>query len=332
MNNVKILMSGPKAEVWCFARNGQAQVLDFLKSIPDKLVDRFRSQWERLAHEGLPAIIDRHRLAPLQPPGKGLWAFKQFDARIYATFVPNGPDGRRRLVLLSGWTKDKTSSIEEDRQIIRAQRLRAACLSLAWPSMAAAPVDLEAVAAPAAPVVPAAPEPAPEITLPERTDVADVAVPRDSDRAFTITDLAALSDVPYSTLRGWIRQGKLPAPSVPAAKRGTFGWVWSDADALFTKAVELRGLFCSRRPSAVAAPMEGTPTPHEPLAPTAVPVPQEPEPILSRDDLVALAARVIDGDGEGDAFLRLVRRRLDRIGELETVRRELSRLLGKDVS
>lgn len=117
--------SGPNGDVFYFARsNNRVPARDFLDELPRPLRRKFEGQFHQVCIEGA-KYANPQRFKPLHGPGKGLWEFKSFDARVYCvreqvtiTFV--------KVVLLCGWCKDKEGrSLQEDHEITRANHFRA---------------------------------------------------------------------------------------------------------------------------------------------------------------------------------------------------------------
>jgi hypothetical protein len=66
----------------------------------------------------------RERFTPLHGKGRPLWEFKEFGHRLYCLRIVEN-QGSIRVVLLSGWKKDKEGkgANEEKHEIEKAQRL-----------------------------------------------------------------------------------------------------------------------------------------------------------------------------------------------------------------
>jgi hypothetical protein len=91
------------------------------------MVKKFRGSLDALMKMGT-LYVNQQRFTPLHGEGRPLWEFKEFDHRLYCHRHAEG--NFVRIVLLSGWVKEKKGRTErEDREIQRAQDIYAEYLS-----------------------------------------------------------------------------------------------------------------------------------------------------------------------------------------------------------
>lgn len=330
MQQPKLLHEGPSGEIWLFVReNGRCPAQDFLKKVPKHLMKRFDRMFERFGTAGMASACNEY-LKPLNQAGKGLWVFKEFDHRLFATQVPSRPGGPERLALLGGWVKDKSLSRQETNENERAQNLRRECLALSWASIVPwteKETDVEV----AKMETPAAPEPAVEPQVPEEPR------PAQTEELLNMRQMAELVEAKYFTFAHWCTAGLLEPPG---EKRGQERvWRWGDVDAVVACVERLK-----RRPKAMAKTGEKLPPLPEPQVPPAPEVPvaassPEPEPapedIMSRPDLLIMAKDVIDGHKPVELFAvevgkyriryEKIRKELDRLRAMEE---EMKKLMG----
>ena len=122
--SVNNLLIGPLGRVFVFERpNNRRPAEKFLKSLNTKDRKKFNGSFDALTKMGALYRNDQ-RFKALRDKGKPLWVFKEFDHRIYC--LRTVCDGNKivEVILLHGWTKDKTKGKQETREIETAQNLR----------------------------------------------------------------------------------------------------------------------------------------------------------------------------------------------------------------
>lgn len=111
-----------KGEVFFHVRaNGRVPAEKFLADCEKKLRLQFLGSFGvscRRGHE----YYNHTRFKPLHGKGVPLWEFKEHDHRLYCVREFPRPD-LMRIVLLNGWTKDKSKSRQELNEIETAQHL-----------------------------------------------------------------------------------------------------------------------------------------------------------------------------------------------------------------
>jgi hypothetical protein len=240
------VVNGEKARVSIYVRpGGKSPAHEFLTSAFHHLKKRYDRFFEQFGRLGMLLVSD-HQFKPLTDRGKGLFAIKQHDHRLFAY---RGPDdrGKPHLVLLNGWVKDKDSSKggcpEERREMDRAMALAKECQeSVRWlaepeSTMPKAPTYDPNSQPPAEESSP----PAPRVVVPpppETTAGPVVPVPsleelnksRDSTDPLTTKALATLSGVPISAIWSMTRRGLLPG--FLHGLNQVLIWPWDKADDL----------------------------------------------------------------------------------------------------
>jgi len=84
---------------------------------------RFLGQWDALTKHGGSSYENQQRFHALHGEGKPLWEFKEHDHRLYCVRMPRS-GGMVDIVLLNGWSKEKTGRTErENREIEKAKDL-----------------------------------------------------------------------------------------------------------------------------------------------------------------------------------------------------------------
>lgn len=134
-----VWMEGKRGRILTYVRpNGRCPSCDFLEAAEKRMFKRFNRTFQRFCAEGM-SIAENTTFKPMSLDGKGIWAFKEHDHRLLCFRGPDSVDQpanpgeagktRQQIVLLLGWVKDKSDSLEERAQVDRAQALREECES-----------------------------------------------------------------------------------------------------------------------------------------------------------------------------------------------------------
>jgi predicted DNA-binding transcriptional regulator AlpA len=126
MSNCRLFVvhEGPRGRVVAYERpNGRCPAYSFLRATPANLLQRFQRSFVRFADSGY-AIAANNVFKPNTEEGRGIWSWKEHDHRLLSFRAPDLASGKQVNVLLTGWVKDKTISLEERNQFLAAQELR----------------------------------------------------------------------------------------------------------------------------------------------------------------------------------------------------------------
>lgn len=287
---------GEKGEIWLFAKeSGRWPAAEFLKDMPEHLLKRFERTFERFRREGMNSARNEtfKQMGQGGQRGKGVWEFKTFDQRLFATQVPSSNGSPERVALLCGWVKDRTKSLEEKTQVDKALALREECLALDWDQISA---------------------PKAESAEPGREMV-------DMKR------MAGLLDVNYYTFSKWVHKGWIH----PQGKKEEGGrqrlWTWEEVDQVIACAERVM-IRLGRTPKAgrseVQAPAPPVEKKEEEKA--AVEEPGTKRPRMSRPELFDLARMVVDGEADVETFVSCVQEYRARYDYLHRSLEQLERL------
>lgn len=119
--------TGPKGQVLSYVRpTGRCPAAHFLESIcPAEVRAKFEGTFAAVTKMG-DRLHFHERFTLLRGNGKPLWEFKQHAHRLYCLRIVTNSAGSVKIILLSGWKKDKAGKgrNEEGEEIKKAQRLR----------------------------------------------------------------------------------------------------------------------------------------------------------------------------------------------------------------
>lgn len=108
-------------EVYFYPRqNGKSPAKDYWNSCDVKHRKKFQGSFDALGAMGAD-YVNRERFIGLTDEGKPMWEFKEFDHRFYCSRELSGKSVR--IVLLSGYVKDKSKDKRERIEIAKAKTL-----------------------------------------------------------------------------------------------------------------------------------------------------------------------------------------------------------------
>lgn len=209
--------------------NGRCPSREFIEHVEKKLRKRYDRFFRLFGRRGMEAA-DNNTFKPMTQEGKGIWSIKQHDHRLLAfrgpdaqETVPGGTTTVNQLVLLMGWVKDKSESVEERNRLESAQRLREECESCVDWHVVCDVVE-RAPVVPVAAVKPTRPVPAEQAPAPAPQEGIRIPSTTEKPTIVTLQALADLAGVPYGWLAHEVQLGRVTGWTKGPKGRKVWSW------------------------------------------------------------------------------------------------------------